>query len=168
MCFLLFEEDALFIKKQITMKIYSLETLGREHSLPVPVGLKNRYVTFKKESSADTHAFFSTPDKDLQEAIEASKFFESGGEIHINLVFSDETAEDKPSKKNIHLGPKVSKDEIEPAVFEEVTTYKEAKDILTGDVYKVAKTNKSLTSPEGILAKANELGISFPNLKAGE
>jgi fructose-specific component phosphotransferase system IIB-like protein len=151
------------------MKIYSLVTLGKEHTLPIPLNGKNKYIKFLKEARTDTEAFFSTPDKTLQEAIEGSQFFESGGEENIKLFFStgeEETITQK-GEKQTQKPPKGAK-EFEPAEFPDVIEFKQAKDVLTGEPYNVGKTSKSLASPEGILAKAGELGISFPNLKVAE
>ena len=47
----------------------------------------------------------------------------------------------------------------------EVTTYQQAKAVLTGAPYNVSKNAHALRSPDGILKKAAELGVEFPNLK---
>ncbi len=157
-----------------TMKIYKLVTLGKEHTLPIPLNGKNKYVKFVKEARTDTEAFFSTPDKNLQTAIEDSQFFDSGSEDEIQLFFSDQTDDEQSVTPKVEKdkkpapAQKESKPSFEPAEFPDVIEFKQAKDVLTGEPYKVGKTNKALTSPEGILAKAGELGISFPNLKVAE
>jgi hypothetical protein len=154
------------------MKSYSLITLGQEHTLPIAMNGTNKFIKFIKESPTDNTGYFATDDKKLQKAIEESQFFESGGEEEIKLFFSTEEDEEveKPAKKssNPPVSGKPAKAEFEPEEFPDVTDFKSAKDILTGEPYKVVKTNKSLLSPEGILAKAGELGISFPNLKVAE
>lgn len=52
---------------------------------------------------------------------------------------------------------------FEPAVFDDVTSLIEAKDILKGEPYNVA--HQQLRTPESVMAKATSLNISFPNLK---
>lgn len=152
-----------------TMKIYSLVTLGKEHTLPIPLNGKNKYIRFLKEARTDKEAFFSTPDKVLQSAIENSQFFESGTEEEITLFFSDEEDEKTARKTSVPSASGTpAKKEFEPAEFPDVTEFKQAKDVLTGEPYNVGKTSKSLGSPEGILKKAGELGISFPNLNVAE
>lgn len=150
------------------MKQYSLITLGMEHTLPVTVEGSKRYIKFVKVDKDDNKGFFETNDKKLQKAIEESSFFENK---EISLIFSDESDDEEllPAKgeKQTQKQLKGAK-EFEPAEFPDVTEFKQAKDILTGEPYNVGKTSKSLASPEGILAKAGELGISFPNLNVAE
>jgi len=50
--------------------------------------------------------------------------------------------------------------------YKEVTSFAQAKDILLGAPWNVAKTSPSLRSVPGLIKKAAELGISFPNLPA--
>lgn len=47
--------------------------------------------------------------------------------------------------------------------FAEIDTYQEAKKILTAEPYNI--TRQSLTTPERILKKAAEVGVSFPKLE---
>lgn len=47
-------------------------------------------------------------------------------------------------------------------VYEGVTTYKEAREVLTGEPYGVPVSH--LSNSTSIHAKADELGVSFPNL----
>ncbi len=49
--------------------------------------------------------------------------------------------------------------------YPDVKTFAEAKEILRGEPWKVGANNNSLKTAEGVLAKAVELGISFPNLQ---
>jgi len=51
-------------------------------------------------------------------------------------------------------------------VNEEVTTFQEAKKILTSAPYNVSR--QALTSPERVFKKASENGITFPNLHIPE
>jgi hypothetical protein len=150
------------------MKQYSLRTMGLEHTLPIPMGNVNRYIKFKKVVGTDPLAFFDTSEKKLQTAIEKSQFFESG---EIKLVFSNEEEEkavngQKQSPKK-EVTPKKEKEDVTD-VFTDVTTFGQAKNILTGDPYNIAKTSPTLSSPAAIFKQASELGISFPNLPEGE
>ena len=64
------------------MKVYTLETIGFEHTVPVKKDGTNVYIKFTKLSLRSPFGVFHTGDKDLQTAIENSKLFQSG---EINL-----------------------------------------------------------------------------------
>lgn len=65
---------------------------------------------------------------------------------------------------NAELDKEVEKElsESNAASFVEVTTIQQARDILRAEPYNIPF--QSITTPNGILKKAEELGISFPNL----
>ena len=90
------------------MKVYTLETIGFEHTVPVEKDGTNVYIKFTKLSLRSPFGVFHTDDKDLQKAIENSKLFQSG-EINLEGGVSEgalkqaeavETAESE-SGKNI-------------------------------------------------------------------
>lgn len=60
------------------MKVYTLETIGFEHTVPVEKDGTNVYIKFTKLSLRSPFGVFHTDDKDLQKAIENSKLFQSG------------------------------------------------------------------------------------------
>ena len=61
------------------MKIYSLDTIGRDHSFPIPMPSGgNRNIRFRKIHTSARQATFQTTDEELQDAIEASRAFASG------------------------------------------------------------------------------------------
>lgn len=136
------------------MKQYSIKILGSEHTLPVRVEgePENRYIKFTRIAAGDTHGYFDTDDVQLQAAIESSPFFNSK---EIRLSFSADTQ--KEDLKN----DKVDADPIE---YPDVTKFREAQDVLTGEPWNLPKTSPELRSKEAILKIASELGVNFPNL----
>ena len=72
------------------MKVYTLETIGFEHTVPVEKDGTNVYIKFTKLSLRSPFGVFHTDDKDLQKAIENSKLFQSG-EINLEGGVNDET-----------------------------------------------------------------------------
>ena len=143
------------------MKQYSLKTMGLEHTLPIPMGNVNRYIKFKKVVGTDPSAFFDTSEKKLQTSIEKSQFFESG---EIKLIFSNEEEEKAITQKQSAKKETALKKEAATDVYVDVTTFEQAKNVLTGDPYNIAKTSPTLSSPEAIFKQASELNVSFPNL----
>ena len=168
------------------MKTYSLKTLGTSHSLPIPMDGTNFYVNFEKNYSGERLAYFNTDNEKLQKAIEESQFWKSGeikliGEVKKETTKVHEVTEAAPEAEVLEEVQEVTEaapeaevlEEVQeiteaapeapkPAVHAEVTKFQEAKKILTAEPYKVAF--QALGSPEKILKKAAELGISFPNL----
>ena len=122
-------------------------------SLRITVNGKSQTVVFENKRK-NALLTLETEDEAVQKAIEDSNQFKSGKIERI----SGTTA------KTIVSVPEP--DEVKD--YPEVTTFAQAKEILTGEPYKVGKTSTSLKSVEGILAKAAELGVSFPNLPAEE
>lgn len=111
---------------------------------------------------------FSTAKKNIQEGIEASEMFEND---EITLLRTDDVPEDVKPAIKAAKSPKGNDDEpdadapTEKAVFADVTTFRAAKEVLTGEPYNVEKTSPEIRSKEAIFKKADELGVSFPNLK---
>ncbi len=150
------------------MKKYSYKTIGVEHTLPIPVGDVNQYVKFVKITPSDDVAYLDVHDKKLQAAIEASGYFKRG-EIKIFFATEDAADEVEPAKKKKKSSPDKDSDEGEDSnelvSYDEVTTFKEAREVFERD-FDIKKTSSAINSAEKIFAKAAELGIVFPNLKA--
>jgi len=207
------------------MKMYKMQTIGQEHTIPVPMNGENRYIKFIKVAANNPFAYYSTDDAAVQKAIEGSKMFESGeiakmGEETELPVGSEQSAEEPPTPKGekqltvdseqtadnnpeleeqiiavggeqeqLPVGSEQSEEEPltpegenqstddsqpttdenpEPGVkateYPDVTTFQQAKEILSSEPYKVAKI--VISTPPKILKKAAELGVLFPNLKA--
>ncbi|MFA5649519.1 MAG: hypothetical protein WC914_00035 [Proteiniphilum sp.] len=153
------------------MKIYSLKTIGQEHTMPFKVGDKNVYVKFEKASPTDRVAQFSTEDEKLQDAIEESPRFK---EKRIKLIFSNQKS--NPSKvkaKEPGTPPVDPNDENQdppagppadpnpPTEYPEVTTLKAARVILEAEF---GVDPSEMNNREKVFAKAAEMGVSFPNI----
>ena len=173
------------------MKQYSMATIGTSHTMPIPFNGSNTYINFEKLFSNDPLAYFSTDDENLQKAIEASKFFKEKeirllGEIESveEVVEEQEAKAEIPTEQVEEKAPEaeipaeqveeqatelIASSEAEAPkeiVNEEVTTFQEAKKILTSAPYNVSR--QALTSPERVFKKASENGITFPNLHIPE
>ncbi|NDV46096.1 hypothetical protein D0T49_03450 [Paludibacter sp. 221] len=143
------------------MKRYSFKTLGGEHTLPIEVSGARQYIKFKKAYRDAKLALFETSDEKIQKGIEESDLFKAG---RIKLVFSDQNGQVKKTKKGKE-GEPVNSNEGEPKEYPEVSTFQQAKDVLSGEPYDIPATSPDVSTPEKIFAKAAELGVSFPNLK---
>lgn len=119
-----------------------------------PVKTKNDKVVWVSFKGNDSD--YVTSNKDVQEAIEATEKFRNG-EIGISDRVVD-TGEDN-SVNGDSAG-------IERRVYEDVTDFQMAKEILRGAPYCVS--HQSISNPKLILAKAEELGVVFPALKLTE
>jgi hypothetical protein len=122
----------------------------------IPVGDSTKFITFTAVGFGTNYATgyptFSTTDVAVQEALEESEQFKSGKII----------LENAPAKiKDIEKKDNGTSD---TATYPEVTTYQEAKELLRKEPYNIPF--QSLGTPEKIVTKAAELGVSFPNLKA--
>ena len=164
------------------MKTYSKQTNGTQHSIPIRHKGKNVFITFVKNYWREALAYFTTSDNELQASIEASNYFTSE---EVKLVQTPEEqliAEEKAAKLAAELVEAVDTEkvveELEDIVdtekvveetanqittFAEIDTFQEAKKILTAEPYNI--TRQSLTTPERILKKAAEVGVSFPKLE---
>lgn len=87
------------------------------------------------------------------------------------VVVEETTNNEEKSTENEGISTeseeKASTDEtpLHEGKYFDVTTYQQAKAVLTGAPYNVSKNAHALRSPDGILKKAAELGVEFPNLK---
>ena len=103
--------------------------------LSMPITVKGKSVRIEFRGNKFTGGFFSTKDKNVQKAIESSKEFN-------NIIFLDAVEEEPVKEKEDRR----------------VKTFQEAVEYLKGEGI-IAKT------PEEINSAAEELNISFPNLK---
>lgn len=174
------------------MKTYSKETNGSQHSIPIRHNGKNVFITFVKNYWREALAYFTTSDNELQASIEASNYFTSD---EVKLVQTPEAqliAEEKAAKLAAELVDNEDNEDAEKEVeelveelvdnvdnedvekvpeetanqittFAEIDTFQEAKKLLTAEPYNI--TRQSLTTPERILKKAAEVGVSFPKLE---
>ena len=154
------------------MKTYSKETNGSQHSIPIRHNGKNIFITFVKNYWREALAYFTTSDNELQASIEASNYFTSE---EVKLVQTPEAqliAEEKAAKLAAELVDNVDNEDAKKVpeetanqitTFAEIDTFQEAKKILTAEPYNI--TRQSLTTPERILKKAAEVGVSFPKLE---
>ena len=101
---------------------------------------------------------FETTDEEVQKGIGSCKAYQEG------RIICTEGAATAPKVKQLPTPPPAD----EQTEYPEVTTFAQAKEVLRGEPYKVGATSNSLKSAEGVLAKAAELGISFPNLVIDE
>ncbi|MBP8945782.1 MAG: hypothetical protein KBG25_07800 [Paludibacteraceae bacterium] len=96
---------------------------------------------------------YSTSNKNMQNDIENSDYFLRG------IITCTVTNIKKQTKKQ-NRNPEQTDDEND---YSNVTTFKQARDILSAKPYNVPLS--SLRNQSMIFAKAEELGINFPNLK---
>lgn len=126
--------------------------------LTVPVvvnGKVLRYVCFQDENNT-----FSTSDEKLQKALEGLPLYGKA----FKLFRSVEAKKPKKPAEKPEAGSAGDNDATTEGlqVFEEVTDWQTAKDVLKGEPYAVPY--QALGCPEAILKKAEELRVSFPNL----
>lgn len=151
-------------------KTYMLNKLVSQFSLR----LNNRFATFKTIGFASPYSSgkpqYSTKDEEEQASIESSNAFKDG---LIKLVSEVDIEPKKKTKAPVEPPKAPDEDGLdnldgldvhEPAVYEDITKFRDAQGILTSPPYNVPKTSTELKSKETIHAKAAELGISFPNL----
>lgn len=100
------------------------------------------------------------------EALEASEEFKTGV-ITLAEVLGESESEQQddgnPQKKQEKQEEQEEGGKGEVVVFDEVTKLQEAKRILSGEPYNVSVSN--FMNKETILQKAQEVGVSFPNLQ---
>ena len=103
------------------------------------------------------------------EALEATEEFKTGV-ITLAEVLGESESEQQddgnPQKKQEKQEKQEEQEEGgkgEVVVFDEVTKLQEAKRILSGEPYNVSVSN--FMNKETILQKAQEVGVSFPNLQ---
>ncbi len=100
------------------------------------------------------------------EALEASEEFKTGV-VTLAEVLGESKSEQQddgnPQKKQKKQEEQEEGGKGEVVVFDEVTKLQEAKRILSGEPYNVSVSN--FMNKETILQKAQEVGVSFPNLQ---
>ena len=114
-----------------------------------PVVLDKRTVWVSLRGNDDS---YSTKDKEVQEAIEGCSYFKRG-QIVLSAGMADKVADETGGSAAI----------VEPKEFPEVVDINGAKDILKAEPYNILP--QSLRTPESVLKKAAEVGVSFPNWK---
>lgn len=120
-------------------------------SVPIVVGGKIvGYAEFKDENHT-----FRTSDEVCQKALEGLPCF--------GRLFKLSESIDASNAKQVQHNSSDKNDGVK--TFPEIIDWQDAKDLLRKD-YGVA--HQSLNTPENILKKASEVGISFPNLKIEE
>ena len=103
------------------------------------------------------------------EALEASNEYKEGIVTLAEVLGeneSDQQDDGNPQKKQKKQKKQEEQEEGgkgEVVVFDEVTKLQEAKRILSGEPYNVSVSN--FMNKETILQKAQEVGVSFPNLQ---
>lgn len=121
-----------------------MSSTGTQYTFPVNVAGKVKYLSFNGNLNDLT-----TDSKALQDAIEECRRFKSGEIVLLNGQPNKvDTSEEKP-------------DTLPKKEYPEVTDIQGAVHILKTE-YNIA--HQSLRSPEGVLKKAEEVGITFPNL----
>jgi hypothetical protein len=121
-------------------KVYESLT-GIHYTFPVNVNGKTVWISISGDQGE-----FSTFKEDVQEAIENHAKFLNG---EIGISSGNQAPEEKAP-------------EVTPSEFPDVVDINDAVSILRKDPYKVAASK--LKSKESVLAIAQELGVSFPNL----
>ena len=145
------------------------------------VGGNSKTVVFESKRKNGLLTYV-TGDKKVQDAIEGSHYFENE-----QIVLTGQQA--LPGKARVAAKPVIvptvdptddlgededfndlNEDEGGegaetggPTAYPEVTTFKEARDVFERD-FGIKKTSATVNSPEKIMNKAEELGVSFPNL----
>ncbi len=164
-------------------KTYILNKAASRWGTQIAVDGGTEFITFASIGFGTNYATgkprFATAKKNVQDGIEASKYFEDGTITLLktdklsDMDIADETVikpaksgKKKATKDDSPVGDVTDAGKVfEPVTFEDVTTFRAAQAILTDEPYNTAKTSVELRTKEAILKKAEELGISFPNLK---
>lgn len=122
------------------------------------VGKESKVIIFESKRKNGILTY-ETGDEAVQKAIESSKFFRSK---QIVVTHTRENPNKTDEADDTDDAVEGVADEV--TVYDEVTKFREAQEILTGEPYNVPKTSPDLRSKDAIKAKAEELGVSFPNL----
>ncbi|MDR0872830.1 MAG: hypothetical protein LBN27_05100 [Prevotellaceae bacterium] len=165
-------------------KTYLLDSKKARYAIQLEIGGRTRTISFVSVGYGTAYSsgkpIFSTKDENVQKAIEGSAQFLDG---KIKVVESKDAGDASTSLSNRAstsfgsaqqppLSNPASAQQLplsnpaSAATFENVTTFAQAKEVLCGEPYNLPKTGTGLSSAEKILAKAKELGVNFPNLKA--
>ena len=121
-----------------------------------------KYVSFQDENHT-----FSTADEKVQKALEALSLFSRSFKLirTVDEKKKTDVALPPPDRKDTNEGagdPVKSGSGEEYTVYEDVTDWQAAKDVLRGEPFNVPY--QGLNNPDLILKKAEELRVSFPNL----
>ena len=134
-------------------KLYQItDEHSAKKAIRFTVDEKSKTVVFDSKNK-DGILLFETEDKKVQEAIEKSSYFENET---ITCVSKTNSTPSTPAKTS-------DDDDSGTAVFEEVTTFAAAKEVLRNEPYNVPLS--AMPNYKAFKAKADELGVSFPNLK---
>jgi hypothetical protein len=125
-------------------KVYTCLS-GKEITFPIKVAGKVMYITFNGPNNQ-----YKTSDVEVQKAIESEHLFKTGVIILTRGATVKADSEKESEKKT------------DPTSYPGIEGYQEAAEILRKE-HNVA--HQSVRTPEGILKKAQELNISFPDLK---
>lgn len=148
-------------------KIYKVNFNKQRCNFSVPG--QNRSIVFEcinyGARFSDNTPRYTTADPEEQKIIESFDSFKKGEitiEKEINSVSIVKKVVPEVAKKVVETVEEV-KPETVPTVIEDITTPQKAKEVLRSEPYNVPF--QSLGSVEKIKAKAEELGVSFPNVK---
>lgn len=134
----------------MAVKTYEMQMLGYESTLPVMVGEKKEYISFKKAIKDEGEGYLHTDRKDIQKAIEASDKFKNG-EIKLISTSGKEEANDEDTGEDA-------------VIREDVTDFQTAREVLLGEPFNL-KPQAVANNPDAILKAAAKAGVSFPNLR---
>ncbi len=141
-------------------KIYKVNSNKQRCSFSIPG--TNKSILFEcinyGARFSDNTPRYTTADLDEQEIIESFESFKKG-EISIEKEIKKEEV---AKKVVVDEEEKQVTGKIPATIFEEVNTIQKAKEVLRLEPYNVQF--QSLGSVEKIKAKAEELGVSFPNV----
>lgn len=122
-------------------KVYTCLS-GKEITFPVKVSGKVIYLTFSGPNNQ-----YKTSIEEVQKAIEKTDLYKQG-----TIILTRQQG-------NVESTTTTT---VEPKVYPDITEYQDAAEVLKKE-HNVA--HQSVRSPELILKKAQELNVSFPNLK---
>ena len=136
-------------------KVYQKkDQFSNQSSLRIDYKGGSKTIIFENKKK-NGNLIYESSDEEEQKGIESSRQFKEGRII----VLSSTPTKEEPQKDEGNTGGG-----SDLTVIDSVSTYQEAKDLLRAEPYLVA--HQALGTPEKILAKAAELGITFPNLTA--
>lgn len=141
-------------------KVYKVSSNKQRCSFSVPG--KDRSIVFEcinyGSRFSDNTPRYTTADEDEQKIIESFDSFKKG-EITIDKTISSETPKEVKAKP---VKEEVKTEKVTATINEEATNPQKAKEVLRQEPYNVPF--QSLGSVEKIKSKAEELGVSFPNV----
>lgn len=141
----------------MSKKVYQQKNqFATSTSIRIDVKGKSQSVTFESKRKNGILTY-ETDNAEIQAGIEATNKYLSGAITCIEGAKSSQQ-----STVNSQQKEKVENTDV--TEFPEVVEFQSAKEILRNDPYNVPF--QGLNTPAGILKKAEEVGVSFPNLKA--